>query len=486
MLRAVLLLSLALAARGDILMDQNASSDTLGTRNLPQGRMWQSFTPHSSGTLLTLDVFVGVASSVCEPVSAVLLVVDGLPTSVDDLTAWADATTTPPAALLLRQPITTTCAAAVCSARECLGWESIGLNAAVAVAANSVVSFALIRVQPATSGSTTHARIGVVPVIPGSTGRSSLLVSPMFHTRFGQYAFRAYIDDNTPGSVTAGPSSNKKANSDTSTTAGTASYAVALGVVGAVAVVALVSLLVVRARRANKHTVSDGNALATAEQLRLASPNEAWNYLHGTTTTAAARKLTVAESDVDGRRASMRYRDDDESEDDVSHRPTTPSRRGRVSPLSNGTPHTLAWQPTAVFGPVQRIAVNAADADAAAAADAPASPSATTGTSSTSSSNTASVGVDAKKRRRLPMMPATASTSSESAVLVSPARTSKAGSVSAWAEDSVSSSSASAPSPVLAMAGSAASKKQRPAAVEEEEVDLNFLPPFAVREGYNC
>jgi hypothetical protein len=164
---------------------ERALPDTLGPHpDHTHSGFSQSFTPHSTGSLVSLDVHVGVAGAACEPLTFVLVVVDGLPQSFDVLTQWADAAAgaTPSPSLLYRQTVTTTCSAAVCTARECLGWESIQLSTAVQVAENRVVSFALVHVQSAV-GSGSPPRIAVVPAITGSTGRSSLLVSPIFHVR---------------------------------------------------------------------------------------------------------------------------------------------------------------------------------------------------------------------------------------------------------------------------------------------------------------
>ena len=136
--------------------------------------------------MVSVHVYVGSAGSSCIDLSSTLLIVSGLPSSLAQLDAWGANPAASDPALLLRQSVSLTCDAqnTLCSSWECLTWQTVALATPVAVTANNVVSFALVALQPSSPSSTpVRVRVGVVPSILGSSGHSSLLVSPIFQVR---------------------------------------------------------------------------------------------------------------------------------------------------------------------------------------------------------------------------------------------------------------------------------------------------------------
>ena len=125
-----------------------------------------------------MNVYVGVAQSACEDLSATLLVINGLPSGLTQLESFAAQPSVSDASIISRQAVTLSCSSALsaqCSSWECLSWQSVPLSSTVA--ANQVLSFAFVNLH-ASSGA--RVRVGVVPFIYGSSGISSLLVSPIF------------------------------------------------------------------------------------------------------------------------------------------------------------------------------------------------------------------------------------------------------------------------------------------------------------------
>lgn len=181
---------------------------TTGMRQTRKGYIFQSFTPRWSGQLVKAAVYLGNAGS-CAAAPAQLV-----------LKTAAGATLATQSVQLVCDPAVVTCAGG-----QCAGWQAFTLAAPVAVAAGAEL---VLRLE----GLPADHWVGVSPAAAGHGGKASLVVSPLFATKYAQYTFKTFMD--TP------PPTGTRLGQDTAA-AGTA----AAGGAGVIVPVILVALIVV-------------------------------------------------------------------------------------------------------------------------------------------------------------------------------------------------------------------------------------------------
>jgi hypothetical protein len=162
------------------------------------------------------------------------------------------ATKAAPAMPLATQTVMLSCADVTCSAQACLGWQPFELASPVMVSNGTWYQWRLDNLAPTGS-------IGVSPAFSRHGGPASLVVSPLYATKYAQYTFKTFMDTPPPANVMLGQAAAEVATGRSGGVldAGSASTVTA-GVLIPAAIIALVVLLIagfVYIRRRSRKTV---------------------------------------------------------------------------------------------------------------------------------------------------------------------------------------------------------------------------------------
>lgn len=194
-----------------------------------------------------MRVYLGQLGSNCTEAGGLQLeIVLGLP----------DSTTS---SIVAQQPAALSCNHAECNGQRCAGWQIFDLQSPVTVTAGVQMAFALRDVP-------TYRWIGVSPTLSGHGGPSSLVVSPLFATKYAHYTFQTFMGSAQPGSSGAARIDNADETSESKTPTTTV---VALSVLCALAVLVVVGFVYVR--RSYRNQLNIGPSL-DPEQHQVAEP----------------------------------------------------------------------------------------------------------------------------------------------------------------------------------------------------------------------
>lgn len=182
--RILFYLTIAVTVTGQHL-DQH-TDESASFRNIPMGRMWQTWQAGWSSELTHIDVLMG-SRYPCESMNGKLLIKQGQPTDMANAIDEASA--------LLVQDVVTECdstsLASECENNDCVSWHRFALNTPVPLQEGQTYSFVLSDMVSADL--TRTARVGVSPAADNQGGVSSLLISPKYKTKYAQYTFRTHM-----------------------------------------------------------------------------------------------------------------------------------------------------------------------------------------------------------------------------------------------------------------------------------------------------